>query len=556
MRRVLLVLFWIMVGAGVHGAGIEPGQDGTRTLIDDAAETMSNRARHEAESSALTARALDAFRRGDFAEAERVLLEQRESDGENFVVHYNLACALAVQDRLDEANRSLRRAVELGFANRGQLLADPYLAPLRDTAAFRSLVDHWPAVLDMQRATRLEKTRSWMRGRLIERADEGLRIDLLSAHDEVSTDAAMGEIRKVARWAGGVMPGLLDRDTRAQSPFVVVALPDRRAFLKWAFWTYGPRARRAFAGIGGAYEHDQKRLVAQDLGPTLRHEFFHVLHWRDMDRLGQVHPIWIQEGLASLVEDMDPVRIIERRARRASGTDRSPPPVGVDARLIDGGDEPAAETRAETPSPDVFVPAPSWRTNIVKRQARMGGIPTFAELAAMDHVTFSTKRPLATYANARTVLLFLFDRGLLADWYRVYTTDAEHGYDADASGLGAMEAVFGKEIEEIERIYRGWVRHGLPRVAETGADLRGVIGVDIEMGEGDGPVVTKLPPGSRRRTGLRLRDVITSIDGRPVGDMKELIRVLSDYEPGETVTVAYRRVKLHGTTEIRLIAKN
>lgn len=548
MKLVLLALLGLL--------GVAAAQDDT-SLIDDAAAAMSSRMKLRAESSAMTGEALDAFRVGDFAKAEAILRRQKTIDGGNFVVHYNLACALAVQDKKDEANLALRRAVELGFANREQLLADPYLAPLRGTEAFRSLIDHWPAVLDMQRQARLDKARSWVRGRLVERSDESLRLDLLSAHDETSADEAMAEIRKVAAWAGGVMPGLLDKRAMAEMPYVVVALPDHRDFLKWAFWTYGQRARRAFAGIGGAYEHDQKRLVAQDPGPTLRHEFFHVLHWRDMDRLGQVHPIWIQEGLASLVEDMDPVRIVQQRDRRRSGARDKPPTAGVDPRLIDGGDEAGAGAGADAePSPDVFVPAPSWRTNIVKRQARIGRMPSFAELTAMDHVAFSTKRPLATYANARTVLLFLFDRGLLADWYRVYTTDPDHGYAADASGLGAMEAVFGKEIGEIERMYRLWVRHDLPRVAETGADLRGVIGVDIEMSEGDGPVVTKLPPGSRRRTGLRLRDVITSIDGRPVHDMKELIRVLADYDPGETVTVTYRRVKLHGTTAIRLIAKN
>ncbi len=562
MRCFVILLVWLASSTGVRGSVAGPGPDDADSLIDEAASEMSARSRHRAESSAYTARALEAFRRGDYAEAERVLLEQRAMDGGNFVVHYNLACALAVQGRLDEANGALRRAVELGFSNRGQLLADPYLAPLRGTEAFRGLVDHWAEVLERQRAARLERARSWMRGRLIERADAGLRIDLLSAHDEASTDAAMLEIRKVSGWAEGVMPGL--RDAAVLSPYVVVALPDHRDFLKWAFWTYGQRARRAFAGIGGAYEHDRKRLVAQDLGPTLRHEFFHVLHWRDMDRLGQVHPVWIQEGLASLVEDMDPVRIVEKRrggTKAAIDGNTSDGPRGVDPRLIAGDDgEPADGTvgrvSADCAGGERWVPAASWRTNIVKRQARSGGMPTLEALAGMDHVAFSTKRPLATYANARTVFLFLDSRGVLGAWYRVYTTDHEHGYDADPSGLSAMEFVLDEEIGAVEKMYRLWVRRELREVAETGEQLRGVLGVDIEMGEGDGPVVTNLPPGARRRTGLRLRDVITSIDGRPVGDMKELIRVLSDYDPGETVTVTYRRVKLHGTTSIRLIAKN
>jgi len=526
----------------------DEGPDDDEALIEEAARAMSARAEAKARSGALTARALDAFRDGDFDAAERVLLDQLGVDPGNFVVHYNLACARAALGSLDKANASLRRAVELGFANERHLRADPYLRPLAGTEAFESLLANWGGVLEAQRRARVEQARGWVSGRVVERGDEALRVDLLSAHDEVSTDQALLEIRRVARWSGSLMPGAADSGEGA--PFVVVALPSEEDFLKWAFWTYGQRARRAFAGIGGAYEHDDKRLVARDLGPTLRHEFFHVLHWRDMDRLGQVHPIWIQEGLASLVEDMDPVRIVRKRLA-------GPPPVrsnaGIDPRLTA---EPSVEPdpqRAERPADDdAFVPAPSWRTNIVRRIANGGGLPGLGELASMDHQTFSTRRPLATYAHARTVFMFLSDRGALESWYRVYTTDPERGYAADPGGLRAMEAVLGMEVAEIEARYREWVLRELPEVAETGTDLRGVIGVDIEAGEGDGPVVTGLPPGARKRTGLRRLDVITAIDGRPVRDMKELVRVLSDYAPGETVTVAYRRVKLHGQTEVPL----
>ncbi|USN99072.1 MAG: PDZ domain-containing protein [Phycisphaeraceae bacterium] len=519
---------------------------------------MVEKAAQEAKSSQYTARAFEAFGKGDYAGAERILLDQITFDGQNFVVHYNLACARAVQGRLDEANASLRRAVELGFCNRRTMLADPYLRPLRDTDAFNLLLDNWSGVLEAQRKSRLEQAKRWVHGDTLERTDDALRYDLISAHDEAATDEAVLEMRRVADWAAGIMPSVVDAQATAKASYVVVVLPDQKDFLKWAFWTYGQMARRAFAGIGGAYEHDRKRLVAQDLGATLRHEFFHVLDWREMDRLGQVHPIWIQEGLASLVEDMDPERIIERRGRPISSIMRPRGVNGnVDPRLVPGAERAG---RPEAPPArlvdDGFVPVPSWRTNIVKRLAEAGALPSLAKLSGMDHIEFSTDRPLATYAEARTVFLFLQDQGVLAEWFRVYTQDPEHGYDADPRGLAAMEAVLGQELDVIEDRYRDWVRHTLPEVAETGSDLRAQIGVDIEQGEGDGPVVTKLPPGSRRRTGLRRLDVITAIDGRPVRDMKELIRVLSDYEPGEKVTVAYRRVKLHGTTEVTLQAKD
>ena len=118
-----------------------------------------------------------------------------------------------------------------------------------------------------------------------------------------------------------------------------------------------------------------------------------------------------------------------------------------------------------------------------------------------------------------------------------------------------MESVLEMELPDIENSYREWVRGDLPMVAETGNDLDGVLGVDIEQKEMVGPMVSRVTRSARQRTGLRRLDIITAIDGRPVHDMKELIRVLSAYEPGETVTVDYRRVRLRESSEVPLIPR-
>ena len=540
------------------GMASQPATDPVEILeeeIDAAADAMRALSERRARSAALTGEALRAFGVGDFRQAERVLTRQLAIDPENFVVHYNLACAHAALGEPDAANADLRRAVELGFANRGHLERDPYLAPIRETDSFRLLLEHWGRIIDTQRRIRFEQTERWIRGRRVVRADDALRIDVISAHDEHETDQAMAEIQKVAVWSAGLLP--VGEDKRvAEAPFVVLALPDQRDFLKWAFWTYGERARRAFAGIGGSYEHDEKRLVAQDLGPTLRHEFFHVLHWRDMDRLGQTHPIWIQEGLASLVEDMDPARILARQAVRSGD---GSVPKGADPKLIpdhDMGDSTAHPMDSGIDPPgDGWSPVPSWRTNIVKRLARSGPLPDFETFMGRGHADFSTRRPLAAYAHARTIFLYLQSRGVLADWYARYTGDPDVGFAADASGIAAMEAVLDAELPEIESAYRAWVVNDLPMVPETGTDLVGVLGVDIEQGDESGATVTKVPRDARRRTGLRRLDVITAIDGRPVRDMKELVRVLSAYGPGETVRVDYRRVKLRGSSEVELVRR-
>lgn len=55
-------------------------------------------------------------------------------------VRYNLACSLALSGRSEEACDALARAVELGYDDAGQMLADDDLASLRELPRFRELV--------------------------------------------------------------------------------------------------------------------------------------------------------------------------------------------------------------------------------------------------------------------------------------------------------------------------------------------------------------------------------------------------------------------------------
>ena len=48
---------------------------------------------------------------------------------------------------------------------------------------------------------------------------------------------------------------------------------------------------------------------------------------------------------------------------------------------------------------------------------------------------------------------------------------------------------------------------------------------------------------------------MTAIDGEPVRDMGELVRVLSKYSVGDEVAVEYRRGKVVGTARVELVAK-
>ena len=59
----------------------------------------------------------------------------------NPVVHYNLACSLALKRRFKEALETLNHAVELGYKDIKWMMEDPDLASLRNHPEFERLLE-------------------------------------------------------------------------------------------------------------------------------------------------------------------------------------------------------------------------------------------------------------------------------------------------------------------------------------------------------------------------------------------------------------------------------
>lgn len=64
---------------------------------------------------------------------------------EDCVVHYNLACSLAVLGRHEAALRELRRAFQFGYSDVAYMERDPDLANLRRCSGYQTLVDEFSA---------------------------------------------------------------------------------------------------------------------------------------------------------------------------------------------------------------------------------------------------------------------------------------------------------------------------------------------------------------------------------------------------------------------------
>ncbi len=462
------------------------------------------------EALELEAQAVKAFSEQRFADAEVLLRRQLEIQPGNYVIFYNLACARTAQGDAAHGMEFLVKAVEGGFDDLREMQKDPSLRPLRELADYKRIVEHWPELLEARRDANVESVLEFFSKSYRVERDERLRLVFVTGVNKESVAAARQEISKLGEWASkDVFPGLLDEPECRNDPWVVVVLPPREDFLKWVVSRHGEGAITGVSSIGGEYDHDTKILVAQDLGSSLRHEFFHVLHWRSCMRLGQRHAFWVQEGLCSLVEDY---------SLAADGT---------------------------------VTPERSWRTNIVKRLERAGQLPPLADLCTMPAARFMGTRVLASYARARTAFMFLSEHGKLGEWYRNYTAT----YEQDRAGVKAWELTMNSPIKQIDLTMRGWVRRMAMVPEEIGPGMAS-LGVEVEGGGADGLTVTAVTGRRHAIAGpLQPGDVITDIDGHSTRDMAELVRVLGTYKPGDEVAVGIRRGSKVKTETVALIAK-
>jgi len=488
----------------------------------------------------IEARANAALTKRDFAQAEPLLRKQIELRPREFVSLYNLACVRASQGDAKEAGDLLVRAVENGFDDIRKLIRDPDLAGVRNDANYKKLVANWPAILEARKEANLAQVREIFShpddgAKYTEIVDEQRRLIYRSAFDLTEFKKAREELEGLAAWSEkSIFPGLWDPKEVALDPWVVIVLPSRRDFTTWLLVTFGPAARTGFSTIGGSYIHEKKQLVSQDLGSTLRHEFFHVLHWRDCTRKGQTHEYWVQEGLASLVEDVD---------------------------VPKGG------------SYTQLKPVPSWRTNIVQRRDRSNILMPLEKFCVQPREKFLSSQQLANYAQARAVFLYLYDRNQLLPWYDSYGKETAVADAGEGAGVRAFTKVFARPLKETDKDFRLWVRK-LPEVAEEIREGMASLGVEVETGTGDGVTITSIiePPGRGGGRGganlipisslqgvkgeLRLGDVITAVGGQATRDVSELVRVLSMKKPGEEVVVTYRRRTQPGEATIKLIPRS
>lgn len=448
----------------------------------------------------------EAFKRNDFKGALRLLESQELQRPKDPFVTYNIACAHAMLRQEDAAAEALIDAISYGFVDFHHVERDKHLAPIRENAKYRLIIRGWRELLDARAGAERQAAKEALGDAYRADADDVNRLSFVWAIDPGSFDDARRELQRVAAWAAQCVlgpEGLAPPDENRPDPWVMILLPTPRDFARLV----------RVGGVGGYYDRDQRRLVTQDIGPSLRHEFFHVLHWRHIDRLGQRHPLWVMEGLASLLEDVD-----------------------------------------EAPDGSYRL-APSWRTNIARRLERAHRLTPWKTLFEMPRDGFMGDRARANYAQARCIFMFLHERGVLKQWYAAYV----RGFAEDPTGAGAIRQALGLSLAEAESEFRVWLR-ALPDVAEQARPGEASLGIEVGPGAGDGLVVVEIVAGSRARVigpeRLTRRDVITAIDGRATRTLDDLHRLLGEAKVGQRVVLEIRRGERRLEVEMELVRRS
>ena len=156
----------------------------------------------------------------------------------------------------------------------------------------------------------------------------------------------------------------------------------------WTFFRHRPETPYGYA----SEEHAALVMNIGTGGGTLVHEMVHAFLHANVDPC----PTWLNEGLASLYEQ-----------------------VGIEEGRLVG--------------------YPNWRLVGLKRAVRTGATPSFRWLMETDADTFYNEERGVHYGQARYLLYYLQERGLLDKYWRTWT----RARDVDPTGYLTLQAVLG-----------------------------------------------------------------------------------------------------------------
>jgi hypothetical protein len=424
----------------------------------------------------LTRRSIELCEAMKYAEAEKVIAQALEIDPNESTNIYNMACLKALCDDPDVAMNFLEKSAELGFEDFIHIEQDTDLDSLRSLPRFKAMIAAKATYQKNAADFAIDALKKQLGDKYIYEVDPDAKL-IFAANTDSQTLSA------VKKW--------LSAQARSQwqqlfehhpDQYIAIVLPTAADYHKMV----------RMPGVLGIYNHDSHMLIARSLGQVMTHEFTHALHAADLDPLGQEHPIWIVEGLASLFE--------------------------------------SAQFEGEK-----FVPRDNFRLSIIQAARRRKQLIPLEKLFKLKQPEFMAN-PMLGYGESSSVLLYLYEQNLLRPFYDLYKTD----FKKDSSGKATLEEVTGQTLEEFEASWQKWMMKRRPPAMDTGRD--GVfVGIQYAQANDGLKVEDVIAKGPGDKGGVKPGDIIVGVNGGDMRDTLSFIPLLKTFKPGDRVTFKVRR---------------
>jgi hypothetical protein len=425
----------------------------------------------------LTRKSVELFKQKKYDQVEAALTEALALEPDHATNIYNMACVKALKGDPATAMAYLERAADAGFTDFQHIQNDTDLVTLRNLDRFKALIAAKDLYQKKDAERALESLRKQFGDKYLYDLDADAKL-IFAADTDKQTLAAVK--RLLTAQAKSLWDQLFDHKP---DQYVAIVLPSAEHYRKLI--------RRP--GVEGIYIPPARMLIARRLGQVMTHEFTHALHAGDLDAVGQEHPIWIVEGLASLFES---------------------------ARFDDNGK---------------LVASDNYRLWYLRAALRQGTLPPLDQVIAWDQERFVKNANIA-YGTASSVLMYLYDQNLLKKFYDTYKAN----FEKEPTGRLAIEMVTGKSVKEFDAEWREWMMKRNPPALNTGPD-GAYLGVRLSQAN-DGLRIDIVEPSSpAAKAGIKVADIIVGLNNLDTRDQASLMPLLKEMKPGDQVTLKIKR---------------
>jgi hypothetical protein len=362
------------------------------------------------EVSRLSRRAVDQIELRKFADAEQTLGEALKIMPDNSTCLFNLACVHAAMRRPRIALEDLNHATAAGFTDFSHLDADPVFSEVRELPGYGELVSRKTEIVHAAGERIIGELKAKLGEKYLYEADEKRKFVFAAR----GTRAQLDELEKSLNEQAASLSELIFSHPSDEFIRIVLATPVDFAKLE----------KRP--GVEGYYDDSTRTLLVRRSGAELRHEFTHALHAADQHALGQAHPIWLSEGLATLYES---------------------PQSGTDAIKM--------------------LPGETWRLSGVQAAVRGGGLIPLDQLLTMNRKAFTERADLA-YGEAGSLLMYFQDQKKLKAFYAAFTAN----YAKDPSGREALEIASGGSLADLQKAWVQWLMGRVPPAKRDSKSIR------------------------------------------------------------------------------------